>query len=50
MPSVVVVEDETIRSILLSGASAPAQLISSTASASSPPPRSPGSGPFNMTL
>ena len=47
-PSVVLVEAETIKlTNALGGAIAADQVVSKVASASSSPPKSPGSGPFN---
>src|SRR5271168_5433572 len=48
-PSVVMVDWETTSATHAVGATDPAQVVSKTASLSSSPPRSPGSGPFRMT-
>ena len=49
-PSVLLVLPETTNSTDASGASALDQVVSSVASASSPPPALPGSGPFTIDI
>src|SRR5580704_19258422 len=50
IPSVVLVDAETTRSTVALGATAPDQVESRVASSSSPPPKSPGSGPSRTTV